>query len=120
MAIDRIGRGGTSATPGVDGSSTARPAGEAFEGARAPAAAAPGEAASSDAVDRLRAGTLDFEGYVRLKTEEATAHLTSLPPAQLESIRSALRERLATDPSLVDLVRMATGATAPSRGERDD
>ena len=51
-----------------------------------------------------------MNGYVDLKVHEATAHLKALPPAELEQLRAALRDRLASDPGLVDLVRAATGA----------
>ena len=121
MAIDRIGKGGAPApAPELGGSSASRPAGRAFEGASPSVAAPAAPAASSSALERLRSGDIDIDGYLNLKTQEATAHLASLPPVQLEAIRSALRDRLASDPALVDLVRTATGATAPSGGERDD
>ena len=119
MSIDRIGKGGAPAsTPEPGGSAASRPAGPGFERASAPPAAAP--AAPSSALERLRAGAIDVDGYLNLKTEEATAHLTSLPAAKLTAIRSALRDRLASDPALVDLVRTATGAAARSGGDRDD
>jgi hypothetical protein len=70
------------------------------------------------ALERLRAGEIDAKEYVDAKVEETTAHLQSLPPADLEAIRKALRERLATDPALVDLVRGATGQAIPP--SRDD
>jgi hypothetical protein len=58
----------------------------------------------------LRTGGVGLDRYLDLKVDEATAHLGPLPPSQLEMIRSALRERIASDPTLVDLVRAATGA----------
>jgi hypothetical protein len=58
----------------------------------------------------LRAGTVDITGYVNLKVNEATAHLVGMPPADLLAIRATIRERLATDPTLVDLVRTAAGS----------
>jgi hypothetical protein len=128
MAIDRIGKGGAPASvPELGGSSASRPAGQAFvEAGGGPLAASPASPASpaavaapSSALERLRAGAIDVDGYLNLKTEEATAHLSSLPPVQLEAIRSALRDRLASDPSLVDLVRTATSGAAP-RDDRDD
>jgi hypothetical protein len=64
------------------------------------------------AIDQFRAGTVDVNRYLDLKVEEATAHLAALPPAQLDAIRGALRERLATDPALADLVRTATARSA--------
>jgi hypothetical protein len=61
------------------------------------------------ALERLRSGEIDLDGYLDLKVQEATGHLGALSPEQLESIRSTLRDRLAADPTLVDLVRTATG-----------
>lgn len=62
----------------------------------------------SGPLERLRAGEVDVQGYLDLKVHEATAHLSTLPPIELEALRAALRDRLATDPALVDLVRTAT------------
>jgi hypothetical protein len=61
------------------------------------------------ALERFRSGQVDVQGYLDLKVDEATAHLSSLPRVELDAIRTALRDRLATDPALVDLVRAATG-----------
>ena len=61
------------------------------------------------ALQRLRAGELDANGYLNLKVDEATTHLLNLPAGQLQSIRNFLRDRMASDPTLVELVRMATG-----------
>src|SRR5687767_4796849 len=58
---------------------------------------------------RLRSGEVDVEGYLDLKVDEATASLASMPEADLAEIKRVLREQLATDPGLVDLVRNATG-----------
>jgi hypothetical protein len=62
------------------------------------------------ALERLRAGEIDVHGYVDLKVDEATRHLAALPPSQLQQVRAALRERIASDPGLVELVRTATGS----------
>jgi hypothetical protein len=120
MGIDRIGKTGPPAPlPEVSGPAAARPSGSAFQ---VPAAAAPTQAASQQveparpaggALERLRAGEVDLGGYVDLKVHEATAHLSALPPVELERIRSALRDRLAGDPTLADLLHSATGETLP-------
>ena len=60
-------------------------------------------------LDRFRAGEIDLRGYLDLKVEEATAHLRDLPAAEMDDIKRTLREKLATDPELVSLVRQATG-----------
>ncbi|HTB76674.1 MAG TPA: hypothetical protein VK762_25680 [Polyangiaceae bacterium] len=132
MGIDRIGKNGPPVpVPEVGGSTGTAPAGSAFQvpPAKAPTAAASPrlDAASGVPVDptkaataaggapleRLRAGDLDLGGYVDAKVHEATVHLSALPPVELEKIRSALRERLSSDPTLIDLLHTATGETLP-------
>ena len=68
-------------------------------------------------LDQLKSGQIDLGRYLDLKVDEATAHLSALPRAELESIRGALRDRLALDPTLVDLVRVAAAATATATGK---
>ena len=133
MGIDRIGKNGPPVpVPEVGGASGTAPAGSAFQvpPAKAPTAVAPprleavggatpvdptkGAAAAGAApLERFRAGDLDLGGYVDAKVHEATAHLSALPPVELEKIRSALRERLSSDPTLIDLLHTATGETLP-------
>ena len=111
MGIDSIGRKGSPATPPIDVGGASRPA-EASRAFQVPSAAPAAQAAAvqipSGALERLRAGEVDVQGYLDLKVHEATAHLSTLPPIELDALRAALRDRLATDPALVDLVRMAT------------
>jgi hypothetical protein len=64
---------------------------------------------ASGPLDRLRAGEIDVHGYVEAKVQEATAQLGVLPLDQLESIRAALRQRMASDPTLADLLRTVAG-----------
>jgi hypothetical protein len=114
MGIDGIGKKPPIPPPATPpgGASPMREAGRPFELSR-PAAttqAAGVEPLAATPLDRLRAGEIDVNGYVELKVNEATAHLAALPPSELEAVRSALRDRLASDPTLVDLVRTATGA----------
>jgi hypothetical protein len=59
-------------------------------------------------LERLRAGEIDLERYLDLTVEEATAHLPPLPVEELDAIKTALRDRIAGDPALVELVRKAT------------
>jgi hypothetical protein len=118
MGIDRIGKNGPVPAPEVSGPSSARPAGQAFQvptaGApKPPVATGVDPARPAGPLERLRAGEVDLGGYVDLKVHEATAHLASLPPVELEKIRTALREKLANDPELVDLLRTATGEVLP-------
>jgi hypothetical protein len=77
------------------------------------AGAADAVAGPRTALERLRAGEIDANGYLDQKVDEATAHLRRLPPAELAAIRSALRDRMSSDPALVDLFRTATGQAAP-------
>jgi hypothetical protein len=121
MAIDGIGRKGPAVPPpvGPGGSPSAEPATRAFDlrtGATAPAS--PVGATAPTALEQLRAGAITPHEYVELKVQQATSHLTMLAPAELESIRSGLRDRIASDPSLSDLLQSATGATLEPPGDR--
>lgn len=118
MAIDRIGKGGalpptpeTGTIGGADKAGAAAP----FKVDRSERAASADPARNVEGVDstsplaRLRAGEIDVHGYVDLKVEEATKSLKGLPAAELDEIKSVLRDQLRTDPGLADLVRTATG-----------
>jgi|SRR5579859_874662 len=116
MGIDRIGKHGppTSSPPKeVRGPATPSAGERPFEVARQapPPAATPADPIRppTAALDRLRAGEIDLNGYVDQKIDEATAHLAKLSPVQLEAVRSALRDRIRSDPTFVDLLRTATG-----------
>jgi hypothetical protein len=115
MGIDRIGPNRSPVPPSsAPAAGPPAAAGQPFQvdrttSARAAASTPPVAASPSSALDRVRAGHLSLEGYLELKVEEATGHLGALTSEQLESIRSALRDRLAADPALADLVRTATG-----------
>jgi len=100
-------------TEPADPTATTGATGGARGAGRADAVSAP-----RTALERLRAGEIEPNGYLDLKVNEATAHLQKLPLAELESIRTALRERLSADPALADLFRTATGQAAPP--PRDD
>jgi hypothetical protein len=131
MGIDRIGKPGPPASPPPQGPSNEvrgplRPSEpeRAFEVSRSASAAGRAASpvaaaqASPAALDRLRAGEIDANGYVDQKVMEATVHLGNLGPVELEAIRGALRDRVRTDPTLVDLVQAATGqAPQPPRDD---
>jgi hypothetical protein len=124
MAIDNIGKKGAPGAPlpsgsGVEGPSRGASVGRPFEvpgnasvGTTGTQNAAPADAVQPPrtALERLRAGEIDVNGYVDLKVNEATTHLGALPAPELERVRLALRDRMAGDPTLVDLVRTATGS----------
>jgi len=110
MAIDRIGGKGA-APPAPEAEVPAKPAApfNVKDAGAARGAEAASQVAPSSALQRLRAGEIDANGYVELKVEEATRHLHGLRPADLEAIRDELRERLSSDPALGDLVQAASG-----------
>jgi uncharacterized protein (DUF2342 family) len=117
MAIERIGT-----PPAAQEVGTARTTatGQGFDVSKP---TAPQQASSiepsSRALEELRIGRVDVNGYVELKVDEATAHLAALPRAQLDAIRDALRDRLTNDPSLAELVRAATGGAPQPRDPGD-
>ena len=118
--VDGIGKGGpprgVGGTPPTTGPTKPAETGKTFEvqkNREATAIEAPANVNAPGAPEQLKAGKIDFNQYVDLKVDEATSHLEGLSPAQLDSIRSMLRDRMATDPELVDLVKQATGQ-APS------
>ncbi|HEY3819647.1 MAG TPA: hypothetical protein VGL81_20905 [Polyangiaceae bacterium] len=114
MGIDGIGKKGPPAPPSpadAKGPARAPEATRPFEVTKTATAPQAGAVeAPRTAMERLRAGEIDVNGYVEVKVQEATAHLAALPPAELEKLKSALRDRLGSDPGLVELVRKATGA----------
>lgn len=120
MGIDGIGKGPKSPPApdvgsGVDKATKAGAVDKPFslEGVeRTRDAAAVQKTGSVDATSplaRLRAGEIDVERYLDLKVDEATRPLVGLPPQDLADIKKLLRDQLATDPGLVDLVKTATG-----------
>jgi hypothetical protein len=120
MGIDRIGKPRpTESPPGGGQTSATRPVERAFSTERAAEARPTGPIASPGPLEQLHAGVIDLSRYLEIKVDEATSHLVGLAPAHLDAIRSALRERLSQDPTLVDLVRRAAGAldVPPSRDE---
>ena len=118
MGIDRIGKKEPSAAPltedaGSDKIGKTAKTARTFEMASPQAASRATEASPSEArrtaLDRWRAGELDLDGYLDAKVDEATAHLSTIPPAELDALRGALRERISSDHTLVELVRSVTG-----------
>lgn len=117
--VDGIGKGGpprgVGGTPPTTGAGRPAETGKTFEVGKPQATAieAPANVNATGALEQLKAGKIDFNQYVDLKVQEATSHLEGLSPSQLDTIKSMLRDRMATDPELVDLVKQATGQ-APS------
>jgi hypothetical protein len=111
MGIDRTGRTGSPPPPQeIREHSPVAPSSPPFDvKAATPVAQTSGIDAPRTALDRWRTGEIDLHGYIDIKAHEATAHLVGIPPNELDAIRGALRERMATDPALAELVRGATG-----------
>src|SRR5438045_3408161 len=116
MGVDGIGSGGRP-VPGVGGAELdgARPveteAAPAADGARGSE-----RSTGSALLDQLRRGEIDVEHYLDAQVSAAVSHVQgALAPSQLDFIRETLREQIATDPVLVELVRRATGSTPPPR-----
>lgn len=118
MAIDRIGKGaGLPQAPegaGTGGATGASKTDATFKVDRADAARIGGVDATSAAsplspLARLRAGEVDVHGYIDLKVDQATSALKGLSTAELDEIKSVLRDQMTSDPGLADLVRTATG-----------
>ncbi|HMJ10075.1 MAG TPA: hypothetical protein VK524_01655 [Polyangiaceae bacterium] len=104
MGIDGIGKPPAPGAIGGLGGATPVKTGETFE------VTAPGssEAASgSDALSRLRSGEISIDDYLEDRIEQAVGHL-QLPAEQLQFVKDTLREQLASDPVLVELVRRTT------------
>ena len=119
MGIDRIGKGGAG-IPETQGPGAIEKPGAVekpftVERPEAATRAAAAEAASSTPLARLQAGEIDVNGYVDLKVDEATQGLDGLSPAELDDIKTILRDEMVTDPGLSDLVRTATGQVPQPR-----
>ena len=111
MGIDGIGKpgpGGLPANvPGAGGPSAAGGPGEEFKVEKSARAAG---VEGSDELGRLQRGELSLDDYLDSRSAEAVRHLEGkLPAEQLEFVQQTLREQLATDPVLVELVRRVTG-----------
>ena len=118
MGIDRIGKGGAPpAAPETQGSGSVEKKGgveKTFSVERTEATKQPAEVAATEgtsALARLRAGEIDVNTYVDLRVDEATKGLEGLSAAELDDIKKVLRDQMATDPALTDLVRTATAKT---------
>ena len=118
MAIDRIGKGAglppTPETQGTGGAAGAKKTDATFkvdrpEAARAGNVDATSATSPTSPLGRLRSGEVDVHGYIDLKVDQATSGLNGLSAAELDEIKSVLRDQMKSDPGLADLVRTATG-----------
>lgn len=115
MGIDGIGKppgagiGGIGSTTGKDGVRAAEP----FKVDPSAASAAGGKV--SPALASLQRGELSLDQYLDGRISDATSHLVGkLSPDQLEFVKQSLREQMATDPVLVELVQRTTGSVPSS------
>lgn len=124
MGIDRIGKGGTAPPPDIGSTDKATKAGavdKPFSVDRAKEAAPVDAASMTSAVSplaQLKSGAIDVEQYLDLKVDAATKSLEGMPAAELDQIKKMLRDQLASDPMLVDMVKAATG-TVPKPPENE-
>lgn len=118
--VDRIGKGGPKPpTSAPTGAPKASETGRTFEVKKTEGAdpTAATHAVSSSPLEQLKNGSLSIDGYLDAKVKEATAHLHGLSPVQLDSIRSMLRDQIASDPALAELFQQATGHAPPASDE---
>jgi hypothetical protein len=117
MGIDGIGKppgANIGGVGGLQGTDAPRPA-EAFSIGASPAAPAPPASRVSAALASLQRGELSLDQYLDGRVSEATQHLAGkISPDQLEFVKQSLREQLATDPVLVELVQRTTGSAPAS------
>ena len=114
MGIDGIGKPPGTLIGGVGGvqSGGAPRAAEAFTASPAGAGTAPAGARVSAELASLQRGELSLDQYLDGRVGDATSHLVGkLSPDQLDFVRQSLREQMATDPVLVELVHRTTGVT---------
>ncbi len=116
MGIDGIGKGGAPPpASGIDRSAspTASEIGSSSTEFKVGKAAS-AEAVGAASLDQVRSGAISVSQYLDLKVDEATAHLGDrLSAEQFSFVRQSLRDQLAADPMLVDLVKAATGQLPP-------
>jgi hypothetical protein len=126
LAIDRIGNKGANVPTSTNESKSAtfpKETASTFDAKRsAPASttasAAPAATlAPSAALEGVRSGRLDVNGYVDAKVEQATSHLSHLSPSQLSTVRGIVRAQILSDPHLSELVTQATGQPLPKDEE---
>jgi hypothetical protein len=107
MGVDGIGGGRP--IRGIGPAETAAVTHTPEAGQAAGAASAPGVSGTTP-LERLERGEIDLQRYLDTRVDDAVRHLDGrLPGAELEFVKQALREELASDPVLLELVRRATG-----------
>lgn len=71
-----------------------------------------------EAVRKVKSGEMSLDEYLESRTEEALLHIKGkIPDETFENIRYILREKIRTDPLLVEAVRRSTGKTPSAPGK---
>ena len=121
MGIDRIGKGGTAPPPDIgagEGAGKTAAVDKPFTVDRAKEAAPVDATKAVSPLAQLKSGAIDVEQYLDLKVDAATKSLEGMPASELADIKKMLRDQLASDPMLVDMVKAATG-TVPNPTENE-
>lgn len=66
----------------------------------------------SEAVRKVKSGEMSLDEYIDQRVEEASSHLKGkIPDETLENLKFVMREKVRTDPLLVETIRRTTGKT---------
>lgn len=115
MGIDGIGKPPGAPVGGIGGLSGSEAARPARPFALEPTAGPASSARVSPELASLQRGELSLDQYLDGRVTEATQHLSGkISPEQLDFVKQSLREQLATDPVLVELVQRTTGSAPAS------
>ena len=115
MSIDGIGKPPGAGIGGIGGA-TGKEGTRATESFKVDSSApAAGGGKVSAALAGLQRGELSLDQYLDGRVSDATSHLVGkLSPDQLEFVKQSLRDQMATDPVLVELVQRTTGSVPAS------
>ena len=112
MSIDSIGKPPGAGIGGI-GSATSKEVARTAEPFNKvdPSGSATAGGRVSPALAKLQSGELSLDQYLDGRVSDAVSHLVDkLSPEQLEFVKQSLRDQMATDPVLVELVQRATGS----------
>ncbi len=119
MGIDGIGGGKPPLGPSGGAAGPSKTSGEGFSIDRPSAAAGADATSKTEAshrlsataeLERLEAGEISLDDYLRARAAQAVAHLEAVVPAeQLEIIKEQLVHQMKQDPTVASLVQRATG-----------
>jgi len=81
----------------------------------------PDDRPESESLQKLKRGEVGLDSYLDDRVEEALAHVKGkVPNETLENLRFVLRERLRSDPVLIEMVRRTTGLVPNPLGDGGD